>query len=226
MRKPYISKVCEVGGFVVWKVDGFFIRQNIDEEFTNFGQHFRFGFIPKKEFWIDRESSPDETSFFVTHLLAEYRLMASKKSYDEAIEKADLKERAERKKSEFYIKTIGKNSKNEIIDEVHKKILKNYSKKIKVWVVNGELVRDLFFIDFTEGGHDIVYNFVPKNEVWIDDDLPPRERKFVLLHEICERNLMLKGKDYNSAHLVASSKEHYCRLHPNEIDEYLKKEIN
>jgi hypothetical protein len=227
LKKPYISKICEIEGFTVWKVDGFYVRSEIDEEFTNFGQHYRFKFIPKNEFWIDNEHSPDEVHHYVTHLLVENRLMASKISYCKALEKADLREVLERKKSAFYKDTLGvkRTSPQELIDKIHKQLLKSYSEDVKVWVVSGELVRDLFFIDFTEGGHDIVYNFVPKNEIWLDDDLSQRERKFVLLHEACERNLMLKGTDYSHAHMAASSKEHYCRMHPEEIDEKLNEEL-
>ena len=59
--------------------------------------------------------------------------------------------------------------------------IKKYSGAVKVWIIQGGLVRSLYFIHFTEGGHDLVYpHFVPKNEVWLDDDLSPGERKFVL----------------------------------------------
>ena len=58
-------------------------------------------------------------------------------------------------------------------------LLKKYSKKIKVYIVNGRLVRDYLFIDFTEGGHDFVYDFVPKNELWLDYDIRRTERDFL-----------------------------------------------
>jgi hypothetical protein len=65
--------------------------------------------------------------------------------------------------------------------------------EISIWIVDGRLVRSVFDVDFTEGGHDYVYEFVPQNEVWIDNDLEESERPFVLLHELHERNLMAKG---------------------------------
>ena len=240
LSKPYVSKVCEIRGFSVWVVDGFYIRSNIDEEFTNFGQHYRFGFIPKDELWVDKEYSNNEMEYYITHMLMENRLMAEKikdngtiekraikKIYDDAIEKADLKEIADRKKSEFYKKTIGekKLSVKETIGRIHRKLLRKYSKKIDVWVINGELVRDLFFVDFTEGGHDKVYNFIPENEIWLDDDISLKERGFVLLHEICERNEMAGGKEYNPAHFMASSLEHYCRMNPDELEKHLQDEF-
>ncbi len=66
-----------------------------------------------------------------------------------------------------------------MIDGIRVKFLKSYSRKVKVWIVDGEAVRDLFFIDFTEGGYDKVYPFIPSGEIWIDDDVFPRERKFI-----------------------------------------------
>lgn len=46
---------------------------------------------------------------------------------------------------------------------------------IQVWIVDGFCLRDVFDIEFTEGGHDYVYEFVPVNEIWIDDDLVEAE---------------------------------------------------
>ncbi|HTY57766.1 MAG TPA: hypothetical protein VMF59_03075, partial [Bacteroidota bacterium] len=57
---PYIRKAEQRGRIAVWIVDGTYVRTNIDEEFTNYGQHYGFDFIPANEFWIDREGKPDE----------------------------------------------------------------------------------------------------------------------------------------------------------------------
>ena len=80
------------------------------------------------------------------------------------------------------MREISKLSKKKAIENIHKQLLKKYSGAIKVWIIQGGLVRSLYFIDFTEGGHDLVYpHFIPKNEVWLDDDLSPGERKPVSL---------------------------------------------
>jgi hypothetical protein len=75
-KLPYLEKVDERGNLQVWVVDGSYIRGHIDEEFTNFGQHYCFPFIPKNELWIDQEAKNDERRFFIDHLLVEHRLMA------------------------------------------------------------------------------------------------------------------------------------------------------
>jgi hypothetical protein len=224
MKKPYLKRLDEIGSITVWIVDGQYVRKYLDEEFTNFGQHYRFPFIPGREFWIDREFGPGEQQFFIDHLLVEHRFMAAGMTYDRALEKADLVERRERHKTEL-IKEIHAFKKREVIKSIHKRLLKTYSREVKVWIVKGELVRGLFFIDFTEGGHDKVYHFVPENEVWLDDDLGRGERRYVLLHELHERSLMSRGWTYSRAHRDASRIEYHCRAHPDELEANLGREI-
>lgn len=230
MKKPYIKKYGKVSGFNIWMVDGGYIRKNLNEEFNNFGQHYRFKFIPKNEFWIDQEHGLGrEEKYYIDHMLVENRLMALGKSYDKAFDRAERIERCERRKSRS-IKLKKKNSKDILFKRIHKRLLKKYSKKIEVWIVNGKLVRDNLFIEFTEGGHDRVYHFIPKNEIWIDDDLNKRELKFILLHELHERNLILKGWPYDSkkrsAHRISSNLEYHYRHHPKGIDKRIKQELN
>jgi hypothetical protein len=224
MKKPYFKKLDEIGPITVWIVDGQYVRKYLDEEFTNFGQHYRFPFIPKREFWIDREFGPGEQQFFIDHLLVEHRFMAAGMTYDRALEKADAVEKRERHKTEL-IEELHVQKKMDVIKNIHKKLLKKYSREVKVWIVRGELVRGLFFIDFTEGGHDKVYHFVPEKEVWLDDDLGPRERRYVLLHELHERSLMSLGWTYSRAHREASKIEFHCRAHPDELGANLRREI-
>jgi hypothetical protein len=54
---------------------------------------------------------------------------------------------------------------------VHARLWKALGNGVHVWFVKGRLVRSMYDVEFTEGGHDYVYEFVPPNEVWIDDDV-------------------------------------------------------
>ena len=240
MKKPYIKRYGKISKFTVWIVNGAYIRAHIDKEFTNFGQHYKFKFIPNDEFWIDKEyGKEDEASFFVIHMLIEYKEMAKGKSYRESFERASRIEQNRRRKFNPLVGGIKKKSNREmLLNRIKKNLLKRYStRKVKVWVVDGKLIRDFFYIDFTEGGHDQIYVFIPENEVWIDDDVSQKERKFILLHELHERNLMCQGWSYDiednsqdlldlkSAHKSASELEHFCRHHPEKLDEKLKEEI-
>lgn len=227
LQKPYIKKIESIEGFDVWIVDGKYIRGNLEPEFTNFAHPLLFKCIPEKEFWIDKDHDPSEEKYFIEHMLFEYRLMSEGMDKSAAITKANLAEKRERAKVEQIqnSKDYVKENYNEIIRKVHKEIIEEYSNIVKVWVVNGTEVRNFFFIDFTQGGHDKVYKFVPPNEIWIDDDVSKNERKYIILHEIHERNLMSKGMIYEEAHIDSTKIELFCRHNPKQLDEKIKEEL-
>lgn len=227
LDKPYLRKIETIEDFEVWEIDGKYIRDNIDVEFTNFGQHFRFKFIPVSEFWIDKEFGSDEAKYFVDHMIMEWSLMKEGKSYSYAAGVANKVEMKERKKSgkmkkaEKELRTLGE-------EIVPKKIYKERlieNGGVAAWIVDGELVRDLYYIEFTEGGHHFVYDFIPYNEVWLDDDLNPKERHYVLLHELRERYLMHSGLTYSHAHHSSSIIEYKCRSNPTELKRRLVEEM-
>jgi len=87
----------------------------------------------------------------------------------------------------------------------HLNLIMNFG-KIKIYMVDGSLVRNKIYIDFVMGGHDLIYPFIPRNEIWIDDnfkdDIP--ETEAIILHELIERRLMEKGMKYSDAHALAS----------------------
>jgi hypothetical protein len=220
-KPPYIEKVDERGNIQVWIVDGPYIRTNMDEEFTNFGQHYRFSYIPVNEFWIDREAENNERQFFIDHLLMEHRLMSKGMSYSEAIVIADRTERKQRRRAGDLKVMTHEGKKLPEGKDVHERLWRKLEGGLSVWIVNGRLVRSAFDIDFTEGGHDYVYEFVPENEVWIDNDIEEAERGYVLLHELHERNRMSSGWPYNKAHAESSRLEYHCRHHPDELHDKL-----
>jgi hypothetical protein len=218
---PYIKKIDERGNLQIWIVDGSYIRSRIDEEFTNFGQHYRFSYIPTNELWIEEETKTDEQRFFIDHLLVEHRLMSQGVPYDKALEEADRVERKERRRAGDVGRLTHHGKQLPDGKEVHQRLWKKLENGLSVWIVNGRLVRSVFDIDFTEGGHEYVYEFVPENEVWIDDAIEEKERGYVSLHELHERNRMASGWSYNKAHAESSRVEYRCRHHPDELHEAL-----
>jgi hypothetical protein len=224
LKLPYLEKGDERGNLQVWVVDGSHIRGHIDEEFTNFGQHYRYPYIPLDELWIDREAGHDERQFFIDHLLVEHRLMAEGMPYEKALPKADLEERKERRRAGDIKDLTHHGQKLPDGKDVHERLWKKLESGVSVWVVNGRLVRSVFDIDFTAGGHDYVYEFVPGNEVWIDDAIVEPERGYVLLHELHERNRMSTGWPYSRAHAESSRLEYRCRHHPDELHDRLTAE--
>jgi hypothetical protein len=234
MKKPYIKKVGIFSGFNVWIVNGKYVRENLDKEFTNFGQFHDFKFIPKNELWLDREHNANEQKFFIHNMLAEHRMIKEGTDPSKARKLAGRLEKRERAKLKIIKKALKKTQhKDNVLVKIHKKLLKGYSNnKVKVWIVRGDLVRSLFFVDFTEGGNDQIYSFVPDGEIWLDDDLSPKEMDFVLLHELHERNLMKKGISYwsaknpkKTAHWSAQKIEFLCRKNPKMLGGKIRHEI-
>lgn len=242
MKRPYIKKIGEFNGFKAFYVNGYYLRKFYDKEFTNFGTNKYFDFIPKNEVWIDYENGNKEAEYFLDNFFAIQKELKKGKTYDEAVKIANILEKRQRDKSQA-LKKIKSKPKKDILKHIHKKqIFKKYTKNLKIWIVRGDLVRSLYFLDYTEGGHDKVYKFVPKNEVWIDDDVYKKEIPFVLVHELHERYLMSKGWVYDSegigvftrkarkgtksAHFAAEKLETWCRNHPKKVKDALIKEIN
>ena len=129
MRKNFYIKRCKkIGGLEVWIVDGVYIRKNIDIEFISYGQHYEFPFIPKNEFWIDKEYSHNEKRYYIMSMLITRRLMARGTSYNKAVARANIIERNERKKSKLIQLKIKKIPKKKLIQEVHKKLWIKYFK--------------------------------------------------------------------------------------------------
>ena len=217
----YLKKIDQRGHIEVWLVDGKKVRRDVNEEFTNFGQHFHFPFIPENEFWLDNEATSNEQNFFIDHLLVERKLMKNGVPYLEALEKANKKEAVERARAGD-LKIIKTNSDEIILNKIHKQFLEIADKKIFIWLVDARLVRSVFDLNFTEGGHDFVYNYIPSSEVWLDDDIFPNERPFVLLHELFERQLMAEQTlVYSEAHKLASQLEWKARHNKKNLEEVL-----
>jgi hypothetical protein len=224
MALPYIKKIDDRGRLAIWLVDGSWVRTNADEEFNSYGHHYTHPSIPEDELWIDQGAHPDELQFFIDHLLVEHRLMAEGKSYQVAVSAADRKERMERHRAGDLKRLTHSGKQLPNAEDVHVRLWKKMDNGVSVWIVNGHLVRSGFDIDFTEGGHDHVYEFVPQNEVWIDNDVQEKERPYVLFHELHERNLMIRGWTYEKAHADSSRIEFRYRHRPDEVHDALSAE--
>lgn len=72
---------------------------------------------------------------------------------------------------------------------------------MEIFLVDGRFVRENMDFDFTEGGNHYRYpEFIPENEIWVDDDMSEDEREFVIVHEVIEATLMAQGMSYDDAH--------------------------
>lgn len=171
-------------------VDGHKIRQNLDTDFNIL--HFNSKkassldskwYIPEGEIWFDYNFK-DEEEFLTSVEMADIK-DPNRKAY---IDRFCKKEKA----PDFVVK-------EEKIGE------------ITVKYVNGKIVREYIDPQFVMGGHDLVYEYIPTNEVWIDNKLDPKDIPHILAHEIYERELMNQGKSYDIAHDYATAKEKESR---------------
>jgi hypothetical protein len=233
MKKNEDTKDCHVKNIgehdelSVWLVDGEKIRKNIDENFVQYDHHGRFHFIPSNEIWIDRETNEDERKYFLEHVSREREFLGQGMTLEEAVEKADKHETHERHGS-LRVKNIlhTHHARKKALEKIRKEKLHEYStESVHVYLVYGEFVRDIYLVGYSEGGHDLVYSFIPNGEVWIEEVLHPTERKFIILHELHERYLMSQGKDYLHAHKGATIIEDRFRENPAELEDRIREEL-
>ncbi len=211
------------GPLSVWLVDGAFVRKNIDIEFSNFASHYIIDEIPKNEIWLDAETDPDEQRFFRAHAVTERRLLAKGVDADVARKTANHAERRLRVAAGDLRKVMHGRSLPDL-KRIKRELWKTLPSGVQVWFVKGRLVRSVFDIEFTEGGHEHVYEYIPRSEVWIDDDIHEDERGYVVFHELHERNRMAAGMDYDTAHAESSKLELHYRNHPDQLHEALAAE--
>ena len=80
---------------------------------------------------------------------------------------------------------------------------------VKIYLINADHVRDEIDIDYTMGGHAYVYpNYVPEDEVWIDEEMNKEDQYTTMVHETTERKEMRdRHLTYDKAHDDASAAE-------------------
>lgn len=109
----------------------------------------------------------------------------------------------------------------------------------KIYAVDGKWIRDNLSVYFGHGGHSLVHEFIPNNEIWISThhyqegkseisrcsckikNKPKKVSKnffdSTVIHEIKEHEEMKRGKNYWRAHQIALEKEREVGL----ITDYL-----
>lgn len=183
---------------MVWQVDGSALRRAALPDFTNYAHHFKFSLIPLYELWVDSGATGKDLEYDVERMVDEWRLISSGKRYAEAFEIASDRDRERR---------------SELPRAAKIRLLFATNAGLKVWLVRGDEVRKVA-PDYTEGGHDLVYPYIPTGDVWIDNAMEAGERGYTILHELTERAEMAQGMDYDHAHEVALRAEMDAREDP------------
>lgn len=75
---------------------------------------------------------------------------------------------------------------------------------VRVMMVDGAYLRSNIDVGFIGGGHNYVYEYIPENEIWLEN-LAPSEQRFILVHEVIERLLMkFRKMEYEESHATAN----------------------
>ena len=79
---------------------------------------------------------------------------------------------------------------------------------MEIILVDGDKIKKKYFMDFVEGGNDMAYKWMPKNKIWIDDNMSIEVMPHITYHEFIERYLMkYEDMSYNDAHDIANKYE-------------------
>ena len=81
----------------------------------------------------------------------------------------------------------------------------------QVYRVSGPAVRKQH-VEFVQGGHGLVYKWIPKGEVWVERMRSRKDECYILFHEVAEQQLMrYRGMKYAAAHAIANREEQQLR---------------
>ncbi len=165
------------------------IRNTIDTDFSSVGTHADYPYIPLGEMWLDKYLKDEKTLFL--ELVKLERSMRGK-PFRLIREKAKKTLTASKKGKPVVMKTEKRAA-------------------LKICYVDGASVRNNLDPYFLLGGHDLVYSYIPKHEIWIDTRSDKTDWKYTLIHEMHERELMQKGMAYDNAHDFALAAERMAR---------------
>lgn len=207
--------------FKIWVVDGAKVRQQVFNEFIYGGNSERYPFIPEDEIWVDNSISSEEYETTLAHEINERNLMARfAMTYFDAHDSSlalEVKMRGEYlKQSSEHEAKLPKVSPTDFdstqeIDNLPEMInLKNIYRVplgerngVKIWVVDGYVVRRDVYPDFGFSGNGYAYHFIPQDEIWIDGSVTCEETEYSVALEMKERELLMKGASYDSSYTEA-----------------------
>jgi hypothetical protein len=208
-ERKFNKKLLETyGKYKVFLVSGKEVRDysTAAQEFGGSGEHrFYPKVIPKNEIWIGDDIKLDERKILIASELYKIRLIDNGMSLNKAY-KEQLKKEKDYRESVCLSKKNPLASNRSAKKGIH---IKQYGTidGLDVWVVDGKQVRNLYKVDWIEGGNPAVYPFCPNDEIWIEQ-VKEQEFPLIILHEFVEYILMKHKKlSYDKAHRIASKIE-------------------
>jgi len=183
-----------------------------NEEFTDYAVHANLPeLVPKDQIWVGRNIDPKERAILVHTGLQEIRALNRGLSKGKAYDNAMLYQRHLRERANSYAPKGNVAVKADPAVYIEK-IGKTGEPVMQVWLVSGDKVRDRYKADFVESGQCAEDLFIPEGQIWVERDVPEKERPFVTAHEYFEYRLMDdKHMKYGPAHDLASKVEFHYR---------------
>jgi hypothetical protein len=184
----------------VVEVDGEKVRERHDPDFgvsahRKLERPYPNGFVPEGQLWIDN-CCKDERDFLVRLATLEHNHLDIDSDFSTYRE---------------LVKLLICDPKEFILEDAT--IKKISRKEYSIRYINGALVREHLDPYFTFGGHGFVYDYIPKNEIWIDAKMSSVNSGATLEHEWVEWCLMSKPTSfsYDIAHDYATAADHQYR---------------
>ena len=192
----------QYGDYSVYIVDGETVRDSIgatretklsDEEFGEWSIHACFPkLIPENEIWLEDDLPETEYPFVLANAFTQLRRLDSGATEDAAYRAGNTAEQRLRDARDAGLVKSG---------QIYVRQYVQFG-PITAWLVNGEVVRDHYYVPFIEGGNHGRYAWIPANEVWLEYTMHPDELPFILIHECVERYLMrVFGWKYDRARI-------------------------
>src|SRR5208283_5408105 len=166
-RHPYKYLIETFGPWKVFEVDGDRVRNSslAGQEFGESASHFTLpAVVPEGEIWIEDDVSTDERPFVISGAIriAETHVYDAGKRYEkherDRADLADTDYRGDFLSADCYVRQLG-----------------TLPNGVEVHLVDGEKVRDETKTDFMEGGHDLVYKWLPPKTIILEQVKRPDE---------------------------------------------------
>jgi hypothetical protein len=89
--KHYTGEACPHGRHIVL-VDGTYVRNHYDSDFSQGGNGHAYPFVPKSEIWVDAITPEGEIALVTFHECEEFELMDRGMTYDRAHDRVKAQE--------------------------------------------------------------------------------------------------------------------------------------
>ena len=163
-------------------VDGFYIRNRMNIEYCGAESRAENIEVPRRKLWLD-VLLEDERDDYVRRYngARQYNFVNDRPS--DALEKVRLEQIDVSTQLRRYLK-------REVDPSIGSVVLGQ--KRLRLYIVDGFLVREYYHTGFIQGGHDKhpeFRKFIPPREIWVERKFE-KEREPIILHELVERQVI------------------------------------